>query len=101
MIESLIASASNGLSSSISASLTAAKFYLFWSTMHWGAVQLYKEFCIPSTITGYILTPLMSQTPHCKSLNWLQQTSSYAFNSMTAVIITWGASFSAKWMKFT
>ena len=71
MIESLIASASNGLSSSISASLTAAKFYLFWSNMHWGAVQLYKEFCIPSTITGYILT--VNRKPSCKSLNWLQQ----------------------------
>ena len=86
--------------STITATFTAIKFYLFWTTAHWAAVQVHQEYCAPRTITGYLFTPLLSQTPHCKITTWIQRTSTDAFNAMTAMGVTWMTSFVSKWMSF-
>jgi hypothetical protein len=84
-------------SSTFSATVSAMKVYLFWNTMHWGAIQFYQHFCAPKTFIGYIMTPLMSQTPHCRTAHWIHQTSTNAFNSITTLIVSWGTSFVSKW----
>ena len=84
-------------SSTFTASISAMKVYLFWNTMHWGAIQLYHYFCAPKTLIGYLMTPIMSQTPHCKTLDWFHRTSTDAFNSISAIVVTWGTSFISKW----
>jgi hypothetical protein len=84
-------------SSTFTATISAMKVYLFWNTMHWGAIQFYQHFCAPQTIIGYIMTPLMSQTPHCRTADWIHRTSTDAFNSITTLVVTWGTSFVSKW----
>ena len=86
--------------STISATWTAIKFYLFWTTAHWAAVQVHQEYCAPRTFTGYLFTPLLSQAPHCKITTWIQRTSTDAFNAMTAIGVTWASSFVNTWMSF-
>ena len=83
--------------SSITATWSAVKLYMFWTTLHWAAIQVYQEFCAPKTVVGYFMTPIMSQAPHCKIATWIQHTSTNAFNSMTALALTWGSSFVMKW----
>jgi Na+/H+ antiporter NhaC len=84
-------------SSTVTATVSAMKVYLFWNTMHWGAIQFYQYFCAPKTIVGYIMSPLMTQTPHCRTAHWFQRTSTDAFNSITTLVVTWGTSFVSKW----
>ena len=39
-------------SSTVTATVSAMKVYLFWNTMHWAAIQFYQYFCAPKTIVG-------------------------------------------------
>ena len=86
--------------STFTATLSALKVYLFWTTAHWAAVQVHQEYCAPRTFTGYLFTPLLSQAPHCKITTWVQRTSTDAFNAMTAIGMTWASSFVNSWMSF-
>ena len=101
MIESIAALYTPSVASAITATCTATKFYIFWATLHWASIQLYQEYCSPKTFVGWAFGPVASQVPHCKVLSWIQRTSTDAFNSMTAVVITWGASFASNWITFT
>jgi hypothetical protein len=94
MMESCI----NALTSStFTATFSAVKVYLFWNTMHWTAIQLYQYFCAPKTLIGYLMTPIMTQTPHCKTLDWVHRTSTNAFNSIATILVTWSTSFVSTW----
>mgnify|MGYP001299196063 FL=1 len=84
-------------SSSFISTLSAIKVYLFWNTMHWGAIQIYHQFCAPKTLVGYIMTPIMTQTPHCKTLDWFHRASTDAFNNISILVITWGTTFVSNW----
>ena len=84
----------------VTASWNAVKLYMFWTTLHWGAIQVYQEYCVPKTLFGYFMTPIMTQTPHCKIASWIQRTSTDAFNSMSALVLTWGSTFILKWQSF-
>ena len=68
--------------------ITGFKLNVFWTAMHWCSVQLYQKFCIPSTFSGYIFTPIMTQAPHCKLLIWCHTTSVDAFNSLRSVFVS-------------
>ena len=87
-------------SSTITATWTALKVYLFWTTLHWGAIQVYQEYCAPKTVIGYFMAPIMTQTHPCKITSWIHRTSTDAFNSMSALVLTWGSTFVLKWQSF-
>ena len=67
--------------------VTGFKLNIFWTAVHWCSVQLYQKLCIPNTIYGYIFTPMMVQTPHCKMLIWFHSASIDAFNSLKTVFV--------------
>ena len=69
---------------------TGIKLNMFWTAIHWVSVQLYHKLCIPSTFSGYIFTPIMTQAPHCKVLIWLHNTSIEAFNSLRTILVSFG-----------
>jgi hypothetical protein len=48
-----------------------AKFYLFWTTMHFVAINLYQKYCAEWSIWGYITSSIYSQYPHCRGLKWV------------------------------
>ena len=44
--------------------------YLIWIIIHYSASHLYIEWCVPKTITGFLLSPLIAPMPHCCILRW-------------------------------
>jgi hypothetical protein len=49
----------------------SAKFYIFWTTMHFAAINLYQYYCAEWSIWGYLTSSIMTQFPHCKALKWI------------------------------
>ena len=51
---------------------------IIWVIIHWAATKIYSEQCSGNTILKVIWSPIISQTPPCKGLLWLINTSSEA-----------------------
>jgi hypothetical protein len=47
-----------------------SKVYIIWITIHYISCQLYVHYCVPSGITGYLLSPFLVSSPQCKALRW-------------------------------
>lgn len=47
-----------------------SKVYIIWITIHYISCQLYVHYCVPSGIMGYLISPLLVSSPHCKALRW-------------------------------
>ena len=69
--------------------ITGIKLYLFWTFLHWSSVSLYHRLCVREDLIGFIITPLMTQAPHCKVLIWSFKHSADAFNGFNTIIISW------------
>jgi hypothetical protein len=91
MVTTIISGAYNNIitPSTISA-FNMLKIYLFWTIMHNVSNYLYQEFCITKTWYGRLFSPIRSQNPECKFLQWAFNTSSSAFTSMISLVATWG-----------
>jgi hypothetical protein len=63
--------------------------YLMWICLHYFASHLYVKFCVPSTITGFLLSPFMTPTPHCQGLRWVVYNAANMINNMWIVCGTW------------
>tara|TARA_Y100000768_G_scaffold388684_1_gene386148 strand:- start:1494 stop:1817 length:324 start_codon:yes stop_codon:yes gene_type:complete len=50
---------------------SSAKFYLFWTSMHFVAINLYQYYCAERSIWGYFVSSITTQFPHCKALRWV------------------------------
>ena len=48
----------------------AVGIYLFWIVAHFIASHLYVTWCVPFTVSGFVLSPFMTATPHCQALRW-------------------------------
>lgn len=68
---------------------TAAKVYVMWIILHFGASHLYIYICVPQTFWGFIISPFMSVTPQCQSLRWIIYTGANIINNMWIVLGTW------------
>jgi hypothetical protein len=66
------------------AALGIIKLYVGWILIHYLAVHLYAKICVPTTLSGFLMSPLMAPSPHCVGLRW--------------AINTGGASISAMWL---
>lgn len=49
----------------------AAQLYFLWTFLHYGSTHLYVHVCTPSSIWGFITSPLHVSTPHCQLLRWV------------------------------
>lgn len=56
--------------------------YLMWTCVHYFASHLYVKLCVPSTITGFLLSPFMTATPHCQGLRWIVYNAANVVNNM-------------------
>jgi hypothetical protein len=63
--------------------------YLLWILFHYGASHLYVELCVPKTITGFVMSPFMASTPHCKGLRWIIYNAANVINNMWIILGTW------------
>ena len=68
----------------VNASANVIKIYLGWILIHYFAVHIYARVCVPSTLTGFLMSPLLAPAPHCVGLRW--------------AIHTGGSSISAMWL---
>lgn len=66
--------------------LKVALFYFAWITLHYAASHLYTNFCVPWTLRGFLLAPLVAPGPHCVALRWAIQTGGETINLMWVVI---------------
>lgn len=62
-----------------------AKLYLFWTTVHFVATNLYQYFCAKLSLWGFVSSSIYTQFPHCKSLNWIQEMSIKTLDSYWAI----------------
>ena len=65
----------------------SAKFYMFWTTMHFMAVNLYQYYCAEWSIWGYFTSSITTQFPHCKALKWITDISLTTLDHYWTLII--------------
>ena len=56
--------------------------YAMYVLSHFIAAQLYTEFCVPLSIYGLLMSPLMTLTPQCQLLRWTIYNSGNQINVM-------------------
>ena len=69
------------------------KVYILWIVIHYISVQLYVKHCVPSSVWGFITSPILVSSPHCKAMRWILHTGANTIDSMWNTIGVW---FSAK-----
>jgi len=45
--------------------------YIGWILAHYIAPHAYVKFCVPSTLSGFLLSPLTASSPHCIAIRWV------------------------------
>ena len=63
--------------------------YLIWICLHFIASQLYIYYCVPKTLYGFIMSPLMIPAPHCQGLRWVVYNSANIITNMWVILGTW------------
>jgi len=63
--------------------------YLLWICLHYFSAHLYIKFCVPSTLTGFIMSPFMVATPHCQGLRWIVYNAASVINNMWIILGAW------------
>ena len=63
--------------------------YLVYCLLHYFIPHVYVYFCVPITIFGFLMSPFMSQAPHCIALRWALNTVGNNIGSMFLLIAAW------------
>ena len=67
----------------------AVSIYLLWIFLHYTASQLYVKLCVPENLTGFLLSPFMTATPHCQGLRWIIYNAASVINNMWILLGSW------------
>ena len=54
--------------------------YVFCSTIHWFLSNMYTKVCTPVSFSGMLKTLLLTQTPTCQLLSYINTYSFYLMN---------------------
>ena len=46
-------------------------YYIMWIVLQYTAAHLYPEYCMPISISGFLLSPFMVSAPHCVAMRWM------------------------------
>ena len=65
------------------------KIYIFWMTMHYIAIYLYHEFCLPKNYIQIIFTPIITMAPHCKAIFYVFNSSTEMMDKMLVYVGLW------------
>ena len=44
--------------------------YLLWITLHYAASHLYVNVCTHPSVYGFLLSPILVDTPYCSAIRW-------------------------------
>jgi hypothetical protein len=64
-------------------------FYLMWIILHFVCTHIYVYMCVPLTITGFIMSPLITMNPLCTGLQWVTYNSLSVMSNMWIGIGMW------------
>ncbi len=56
---------------------------------HYMSSHLYTNYCVEGSFTGFLLSPLMTMSPHCQALRWIIYNGGYTINMMWFIIGNW------------
>ena len=45
--------------------------YIAWIVAHYIAPHAYIKFCVPPTLTGFLMSPLTASSPQCIAIRWV------------------------------
>lgn len=68
---------------------TPVGFYSLWMCANYVASYFYNEYCVPKTLLGFLMSPILTVTPICKSLLWVQTNSVETMSNMWVAFGTW------------
>jgi hypothetical protein len=63
--------------------------YIAWICIHYIASHLYVNWCLPYTISGFILSPFLVPAPHCYGLRWIIYNGGNSIITMWTLLSTW------------
>ena len=69
--------------------LKVSGIYIVWIFLHYIASHLYIKLCVPNTISGFLMSPFMTATPHCQSLRWIVYNAANMINNMWLILGAW------------
>jgi hypothetical protein len=50
--------------------LKGAVVYLLWITLHYASSHLYVKVCTHPSVYGFLLSPIIVDTPYCSAIRW-------------------------------
>ncbi len=56
---------------------------------HYMSSHLYTNYCVEASLTGFLLSPLMTMSPHCQALRWVIYNGGYSINMMWFILGNW------------
>ena len=65
--------------------------YGLWIGLHYVSAHLYANLCVPYTLQGFLLSPLLVASPHCSALRWTIDQGAVSMNSMWVLAGAWVA----------
>lgn len=65
------------------------KVYILWIIIHYISVQLYVKHCVPSSLWGFITSPILVSSPHCKAMRWILHIGANTIDNMWNTIGVW------------
>lgn len=63
--------------------------YIGWIVVHFICATFYPKLCVPPTIMGFLMSPIMNQLPHCAAMRWVIYNSGIAMNLMWVALGNW------------
>ena len=63
--------------------------YFLWIFLHYGSAHLYTTYCVPNTLYGMIISPILTTTPHCQGLRWIIYNGGNQINNMWVTFGSW------------
>lgn len=63
-------------------------YYIMWIILQYTAAHLYPVYCMPISISGFLLSPFMVSAPHCVAMRWMITEGS---NIIITMWVTFGA----------
>ncbi len=73
----------------LSTFLKCSGIYVLWICLHYFSAHLYVKFCVPNTVFGFFMSPIMISTPHCKGLRWIVYNAAGIIDNMWLLIGSW------------
>ncbi len=67
----------------------ATNIYLFWILLHYLSGQMYAYYCTPDHLKGFLVSPFMASSPHCKAIRWTLYNGGNAIDNMWIILATW------------